>query len=103
MGYEEWDLRLTWRKRRMSKSIWYQHLIPRAFHCLYAHLQGYFWLPCPICGKMFGGHETAATGFAGLMTGWDEGKMVCPNCVEEAEKRNKEFMARNPAPKRSDL
>ena len=24
---------------------------------LYADFFGYFWLPCPICGKFFGGHE----------------------------------------------
>ena len=23
----------------------------------YANLFGYFWLPCPTCGQMFGGHE----------------------------------------------
>jgi hypothetical protein len=26
----------------------------------YAFLRGYFWLPCPICGRMFGGHEVGA-------------------------------------------
>jgi hypothetical protein len=30
---------------------------PRGFHKLYANLMGYFWLPCPVCGEMFGGHE----------------------------------------------
>jgi hypothetical protein len=29
----------------------------RFFHRLYAYLFGYFWLPCPICGQRFGGHE----------------------------------------------
>ena len=24
---------------------------------LYAYVRGYFWLPCPICGENFGGHE----------------------------------------------
>lgn len=23
----------------------------------YANKHGYFWLPCPICGEYFGGHE----------------------------------------------
>ena len=31
--------------------------MPRWFHQLYAWLGGYFWLPCPRCGRMFGGHE----------------------------------------------
>ena len=29
----------------------------RLLNKLYAHLFGYFWLPCPLCGQMFGGHE----------------------------------------------
>lgn len=24
---------------------------------IYAKILGYFWLPCPRCGRMFGGHE----------------------------------------------
>jgi hypothetical protein len=31
--------------------------MPRWLHRLYAAALGYFWLPCPICGRMFGGHE----------------------------------------------
>lgn len=31
--------------------------LPRSLHRAYAHLAGYFWLPCPRCGEMFGGHE----------------------------------------------
>ena len=23
-----------------------------------AHVLGYFWLPCPMCGKMFAGYES---------------------------------------------
>ena len=30
---------------------------PRWVHRLYAKTQGYFWLPCPLCSKMFGSHE----------------------------------------------
>lgn len=30
---------------------------PRWWHHLRAHLGGYFWLPCPACGRFFGGHE----------------------------------------------
>jgi hypothetical protein len=32
-------------------------MIPRSFHQAYAWLFGYFWLPCPLCDRMFGGHE----------------------------------------------
>lgn len=30
---------------------------PRWMHRTYAALAGYFWLPCPTCGRHFGGHE----------------------------------------------
>jgi hypothetical protein len=26
-------------------------------HRAYARLYGYFWKPCPLCGREFGGHE----------------------------------------------
>ena len=29
----------------------------RFFHKIYAKAFGYFWIPCPLCGKEFGGHE----------------------------------------------
>lgn len=28
---------------------------------VYARMFGLFWLPCPICGRMFGGHECGGT------------------------------------------
>ncbi len=31
--------------------------LPRWCHRCYAWFAGYFWLPCPVCGQMFGGHE----------------------------------------------
>lgn len=46
--------------------------LPRTFHRLYAKIVGYFWLPCPICGRYFGGHE------------WQEG---CSICSEQKELR----------------
>jgi hypothetical protein len=43
---------------------------------VYANAVGYFWLPCPLCGEMFGGHETGTvviydTPFSG------HGRMTC--------------------------
>lgn len=29
----------------------------RLLHRIWAFVGGYFWLPCPRCGRMFGGHE----------------------------------------------
>jgi hypothetical protein len=28
----------------------------------YAWLFGYFWLPCPLCGRYFGGHQEHGRG-----------------------------------------
>ena len=30
---------------------------PRWMHKIIANALGYFWLPCPLCGEPFGGHE----------------------------------------------
>lgn len=30
----------------------------RAFHRAYAAALGFFWLPCPLCGREFGGHQS---------------------------------------------
>jgi hypothetical protein len=32
-------------------------LLPRWVHHARAELMGYFWAPCPLCGRHFGGHE----------------------------------------------
>jgi hypothetical protein len=57
-----------------------------------AALGGRFWLPCPVCGQMFGGHEK---GGGSLLKGsraefWAEvkehgsamrcGRTTCPDC-----------------------
>lgn len=33
----------------------------RSFHHAFAVAHGYFWLPCPLCGREFGGHEAGGT------------------------------------------
>lgn len=34
--------------------------LPRFLHRWRAWLGGYFWIPCPLCGDMWGGHEWKA-------------------------------------------
>lgn len=74
---------LTLRPPRMHERLWYQRLkrpVPpavtaprgseywarlapyrmRFFHHRYASKHGYFWIPCPLCGQHFGGHESGA-------------------------------------------
>ena len=58
---------------------------PRFIQAFYAFINGYFWLPCPLCGKYFGGHETAKDD---LYIGWGKGRCVCKECGEEAERRS---------------
>lgn len=38
-------------------------MIPRSWHHAWADLNGYFWKPCPRCGRMFGGHEWKGTDY----------------------------------------
>ena len=56
---------------------------------LYAWIRGYFWQPCPICGRMFGGHEIADFS---LLESKYLGGLVCKKCNDEARKRNRRYI-----------
>ena len=58
---------------------------PRFLNRLYALFLGYYWLPCPICGRMYGGHEAAQEG---LLDSFHTGRCVCWRCGDEAARRN---------------
>jgi hypothetical protein len=64
--------------------------MPRFLHKLYAHAVGYFWLPCPICGRMYGGHEIANVHTAAIIGDDGKARVVCPDpmCSYEAGVRN---------------
>lgn len=52
----------------------------RRFHQWYANAFGFFWLPCPLCDRPFGGHEWGAdvpdpTGGPGTGVG------ICSECT----------------------
>ena len=53
----------------------------------WAWLFGYFWMPCPICGRMFGGFEISPVT---LMFDWHMGRCVCRKCTGRAIEANKE-------------
>lgn len=59
---------------------------PRWLQKVKADRGGYFWLPCPMCGEEFGGHEWAGH----LMRSDHEGTGICANCAAEADRRNRE-------------
>ncbi len=63
----------------------------------YANENGYFWLPCPLCGKCFGGHERP---MGTLMTPLREGHSTCANCRVGANLLNTASLERR---KREDL
>lgn len=67
---------------------------PRWINFLVARLFGYFWLPCPICGNNFGGHEWSET----LYSNYSSGFGTCPECVTECKRRNAELFATLPPP-----
>lgn len=58
----------------------------RLLHKLRARLFGYFWLPCPVCGRMFGGHEIRHVSTASLIAEDGRAYCVCPNpqCSHDA-------------------
>ena len=74
---------------------------PRFIQKLYAKFAGYFWLPCPICRRMFGGHEIAEAtlikGYPGTKTRklYTMGQAVCVECNDEAMRRNKLFFEKH--------
>jgi hypothetical protein len=60
--------------------------MPRWFNYLYAFLNRYFWLSCPICNKNFGGHEALDEGL--IMNDISSGQAVCPRCLEKTKEIN---------------
>ena len=68
-------------------------IVPRWAHQAYAFLGGYFWEPCPICKRKFGGHEWNDAD-AVLMDNLYDGEGVCSDCAGEAGRRNKILFAR---------
>ena len=68
-----------------------QSILPRFVHHFWARLRGYFWAPCPICGRKFGGHEQSGIFLITEPNGG--GWMVCrdPECINETRRRNLKF------------
>lgn len=64
---------------------------PRFINWVWATWSRFFWLPCPICGKNFGGHEWKESLYNTMYSG--EG--VCPKCVAAAKIRNAELFRSN--------
>ena len=52
-----------------------------------AFIGGYFWMPCPLCGKYFGGHEKNG---GHLATSLGSGVSTCADCTKDAERITRE-------------
>ncbi|MBF6174038.1 hypothetical protein [Nocardia blacklockiae] len=56
--------------------------LPREPHEAHARVNGYFWLPCELCGRHFGGHEITSSMH---LPGSEPGILtrICPVCTAE--------------------
>jgi len=65
--------------------------MPRWMHRAWARIGGYFWLPCPECGRMFGGHEVRGPAYSGperISLDGKPRKILCPICTPIAACRS---------------
>jgi hypothetical protein len=57
----------------------------RRYQERYARRHGYFWMPCPLCSEMFGGHEWRGSGLPDShREGTEHG--ICPRCTGERQR-----------------
>ncbi|NKY58299.1 hypothetical protein [Nocardia flavorosea] len=54
--YERRGLKVPFARSRYDPASLWPYL-PRGIHERHAKSHGYFWLPCPLCRRYYGGHE----------------------------------------------
>jgi hypothetical protein len=56
----------------------------RLLNKIYANLFGYYWIPCPLCGKEMGGHENNINVYKSEDIGKASmaGKSICKDCAK---------------------
>ncbi len=59
--------------------------LSRQANKFYANTFGYFWLPCPVCGQEFGGHEWSDVGDmpSSFPIGPSKGRGMCTDCTRD--------------------
>lgn len=60
----------------------------RRLHKVYAFVAGYCWIPCPLCGQGFGGHEWQDIGGKPSVLYTNKtgtGRGICPDCTREGK------------------
>jgi len=60
---------------------WIEHLWAKVF--------GYFWMPCPNCGRMYGGHEDGGGLYKSVWSDYAVPTCADPKCKEEVHEKNK--------------
>jgi hypothetical protein len=70
---------------------------PRFLNRVVAFLLGFFWLPCPICGRNFAGYEWLP---GHSIDTWSGGEGVCyrKSCGEKAKELNADYFKNNKPP-----
>lgn len=66
-------------------------MIPRWLHRAWAKAFGWFWLPCPECGRSFGGHEAS---HVSLYMPDGSHALVCRRCASAVNERQIEEIER---------
>lgn len=61
---------------------------PTWYRWLHAFLGGYYWLPCKMCGRNYGGGEETGS----LLIDPGQGYSVCYRCQEQADEHNKSIL-----------
>lgn len=80
-------VRLSGSTRGLRSEKW-ARLVPytlRGFHRRYARSHGFFWIPCPLCDRPFGGHESGdgipdPTSEIDIPEGAIMGMAICSRC-----------------------
>ena len=70
-------------------------MIPRWMHHAYASAFGYFWEPCPLCGRKFGGHEWREIDGKECVIPTSEpgiGEGICPDCTRAGRGRDPGYL-----------
>lgn len=64
----------------------------RLYNQAYAFFYGYFWLPCPLCHEMFGGHESSNYSLPPDKVG--NFYVICKTCQTNAQFQWRRYLAR---------
>jgi hypothetical protein len=68
-------------------SMWVALLVPYAWrpvHRIYAAMTGFFWIPCPLCDRPFGGHESGGS-IPDPTRSPGGGVVICSSCTRSRQ------------------